>query len=95
MKVELEAREDIDTLQPDMHELLNCDSDGLLAVAPGGDASGFDFVSRCFFPKFGVDEVQSMFSSGLCNRLNSKSRPPLRLEFVFQSVVCSFSVRQC
>ncbi|CAM6088767.1 unnamed protein product [Calypogeia fissa] len=54
--VELETREDMDKLKPNVQELLKCDSDGLLAIAPGGEGSGFDFVSRCFFPKLGVNE---------------------------------------
>ncbi|KAG6556207.1 hypothetical protein Mapa_002148 [Marchantia paleacea] len=54
--VELASREDLDKLSPDMQELLGCDSDGLFATAPGGPVSEFDFASRCFFPKLGVDE---------------------------------------
>lgn len=54
--VELESSEDVDKLQPNWQELINCDSFGLIATAPGKTASRFDFVSRCFFPKFGINE---------------------------------------
>ncbi|CAM6093511.1 unnamed protein product [Calypogeia fissa] len=54
--VELETREDMDKLQPNMQELLKCDSDGLLAIAPAEESSGFDFVSRVFLPKMGMNE---------------------------------------
>ncbi|BBN08332.1 trans-2,3-dihydro-3-hydroxyanthranilate isomerase [Marchantia polymorpha subsp. ruderalis] len=54
--IELASREDLDKLSPNMQELLSCDSDALFATAPGGPVSEFDFASRCFFPKVGLDE---------------------------------------
>lgn len=54
--VELETREELVKLQPNMQELLKCESDGLLATAPAEETSGFDFVSRVFLPKMGMDE---------------------------------------
>lgn len=40
-------------LQPDMRSISEVDTRGILATAPGNDC---DFVSRCFFPRFGIDE---------------------------------------
>ncbi|KAL2629294.1 hypothetical protein R1flu_013980 [Riccia fluitans] len=54
--VELATREDVENFRPSMQELIQCDSDALIVTASGGPVSGYDFVSRCFFPKFGVDE---------------------------------------
>lgn len=54
--IELESIEDLDKLQPSMQELVKSDSFGLVATAPGGKTSGFDFASRCFFPKQGLNE---------------------------------------
>lgn len=60
MQIELASREDLDKLSPNMQELLSCDSDALFATAPGGPVSEFDFASRCFFPKVGLDEVRNL-----------------------------------
>ncbi|CAM6098559.1 unnamed protein product [Calypogeia fissa] len=54
--VELESSAAVENLQPNLQELLNCDYFGLIVTAPGDKASGFDFVSRCFFPKQGINE---------------------------------------
>ena len=41
------------SLSPDMKELAKLSSLGVIATAPGGK---YDFVSRAFFPKIGIDE---------------------------------------
>jgi predicted PhzF superfamily epimerase YddE/YHI9 len=42
-------------LQPDLGAIARWDVRGVLVTAPG-DVDGIDFVSRCFFPAFGVPE---------------------------------------
>lgn len=42
-------------LRPDLNAMARWETRGLLVTAPG-DVSGIDFVSRCFFPAFGVPE---------------------------------------
>jgi PhzF family phenazine biosynthesis protein len=42
-------------LTPDLRALARLDVRGVIVTAPG-DVSGIDFVSRCFFPRFGVAE---------------------------------------
>jgi PhzF family phenazine biosynthesis protein len=42
-------------LAPDLAAIAEWDLRGVLVTAPG-DQSGIDFVSRCFFPAFGVPE---------------------------------------
>ncbi|KAL3687279.1 hypothetical protein R1sor_013588 [Riccia sorocarpa] len=54
--VELGSKEDVENFRPNMQELMQCDSEALFVTASGGPVSGYDFVSRCFFPKWGVDE---------------------------------------
>ena len=42
-------------LRPDFGALSQLPARGLIVTAPG-DEEGVDFVSRCFYPKYGVDE---------------------------------------
>ena len=44
---------EVRALQPDFRQLKNVRSRGVIVSAPGEEA---DFVSRCFFPNYGVDE---------------------------------------
>lgn len=44
---------DVATLEPDFSALARLDGRGVIATAPGTDC---DFVSRCFFPRLGVNE---------------------------------------
>ncbi len=48
-----ESEAEIRALTPDFHRLRQLGLRGVLASAPGDKA---DFVSRCFFPRLGVDE---------------------------------------
>ncbi|MYY12268.1 PhzF family phenazine biosynthesis isomerase [Streptomyces sp. SID4919] len=44
-------------LAPDLRALALVSERGVIATAPAQDPSaGHDFVSRCFFPRFGIDE---------------------------------------
>lgn len=42
-------------LKPNLTALSKVDARGLIVTAPA-DSSEIDFVSRCFFPRFGIDE---------------------------------------
>ena len=48
-----ESEKEVAALAPDFAALSRLDRRGVIATAPGSD---FDFVSRCFYPKLGVDE---------------------------------------
>lgn len=48
-----DEEEDIRSLKPDFSALQTLAYRGVVATAPGRDV---DFVSRCFYPKYGVDE---------------------------------------
>jgi len=49
----LNSQTNVEALNPDFAQLKHLDSRGLIVSAPGNDS---DFVSRCFFPRTGVDE---------------------------------------
>ena len=48
-----ETQEQIANLKPDFRKIAEIAGRGVLATAPGNEV---DFVSRCFFPNYGVDE---------------------------------------
>lgn len=47
------SEEEVQSLEPDFSQLQSIGLRGVLATAPG---STVDFVSRCFFPKLGINE---------------------------------------
>lgn len=51
--LEYASEEEVRALTPDFRGLARVDARGFIATAPGGV---IDFVSRCFFPAFGIDE---------------------------------------
>ncbi|MHC0432859.1 PhzF family phenazine biosynthesis protein [Streptomyces sp. O3] len=55
--VELADEKTVRALAPDLRALVAHSRRGIIATAPAEDpASGYDFVSRCFFPRVGIDE---------------------------------------
>lgn len=54
--VELSSGEDVTNIQPNFAEIEKCAGRGLIITAPAPLGSGFDFFSRFFCPKFGVNE---------------------------------------
>ncbi|MFI2781489.1 PhzF family phenazine biosynthesis protein [Streptomyces sp. ALB3] len=55
--VELADEAAVRALRPDFRALGACSRRGVIATAPAEDpASGYDFVSRGFFPRVGIDE---------------------------------------
>ncbi len=51
--VVLDSEADVLALKPDFRIFHDLDGRGVIATAPGREV---DFVSRCFFPKYGIDE---------------------------------------
>ncbi|MDF1811496.1 MAG: PhzF family phenazine biosynthesis protein [Verrucomicrobiales bacterium] len=49
----LESQAAVEQLKPDFKKIASLHSRGIIATAEGTDA---DFVSRCFFPLYGIDE---------------------------------------
>ncbi|MGA4843275.1 PhzF family phenazine biosynthesis protein [Streptomyces sp. G45] len=55
--VELPDEKTVRALAPDHKALVAHSERGIIATAPAEDpARGYDFVSRCFFPRVGIDE---------------------------------------
>ncbi|MFE7748714.1 PhzF family phenazine biosynthesis protein [Streptomyces sp. NPDC057428] len=55
--VELRDEETVRALRPDFAFLAACSRRGVIATAAAGDPAGaYDFVSRGFFPRVGIDE---------------------------------------
>ncbi|MCJ8311403.1 MAG: PhzF family phenazine biosynthesis protein [Saccharospirillaceae bacterium] len=51
--VVLKSQQDVQNIKPDFDQLKTLDLRGVIVTALGDSV---DFVSRCFFPKYGVDE---------------------------------------
>lgn len=54
--VELRDEEAVRTLAPDLPALSGLSERGVIATAAADPERGHDFVSRCFFPRLGIDE---------------------------------------
>ncbi|MFE5023500.1 PhzF family phenazine biosynthesis protein [Streptomyces sp. NPDC056656] len=55
--VELADEKTVHALAPDLKALAACSERGVIATARATDPAGaYDFVSRCFFPRVGIDE---------------------------------------
>ncbi|CAG7894135.1 unnamed protein product, partial [Brassica rapa] len=54
--VVLPSLESVTELQPVMDDILNCPCDGIIVTAVGSPGSAYDFHSRYFAPKLGVNE---------------------------------------
>ncbi|KAL1225092.1 hypothetical protein V5N11_033508 [Cardamine amara subsp. amara] len=54
--VELPSSESVNEVQPRMDDILKCPYAGIIVTAAGSAGSVYDFYSRYFAPKFGVDE---------------------------------------
>uniref|UniRef100_A0ACD5VX00 Uncharacterized protein n=1 Tax=Avena sativa TaxID=4498 RepID=A0ACD5VX00_AVESA len=57
--VELSSEKEVFDTVPSMDEIKNLDSRGLIVTGPAPAGSGYDFFTRFFCPKFGIDEVKS------------------------------------
>lgn len=54
--VELASGEDVASIQPNFDELEKCPGRGVIITGPAPTGSEFDFISRFFCPKFGINE---------------------------------------
>jgi len=58
--VELQSSEDVENLIPKFEKMLNFPGrGGVIVTAPAAANSEYDFISRFFCPKMGIDEVLS------------------------------------
>lgn len=56
--VELADEKTVRALSPDLSTIASRSNRGVIATAPAADraTSGYDYVSRCFYPAYGIDE---------------------------------------
>ncbi|CAL4976938.1 unnamed protein product [Urochloa decumbens] len=54
--VELSSGKEVADIIPNIHEIKKCSGRGVVVTGPAPSGSGFDFFTRFFCPKFGVDE---------------------------------------
>ncbi|GKU86624.1 hypothetical protein SLEP1_g1126 [Rubroshorea leprosula] len=64
-KVVLPSGKDVMELQPRFDAIQKCPGDGLIVSGIAAPESGFDFISRAFFPKLGINE-DPVNGSGHC-----------------------------
>jgi predicted PhzF superfamily epimerase YddE/YHI9 len=55
--VELSSGKEVADITPNIHEIKMCPGSGIIVTGPAPAGSGFDFLTRFFCPKFGIDEV--------------------------------------
>uniref|UniRef100_A0ACD5VEI0 Uncharacterized protein n=1 Tax=Avena sativa TaxID=4498 RepID=A0ACD5VEI0_AVESA len=54
--VELSSKKEVVDIVPSIDEIEKMDSRGLIVTGPASAGSGYDFFTRFFCPKFGIDE---------------------------------------
>ncbi|XWS31601.1 hypothetical protein CRYUN_Cryun23aG0090400 [Craigia yunnanensis] len=54
--VVLPSAKSVIELQPQIDDIRKCAGEGIIASGAAPTESGFDFASRCFFPKYGINE---------------------------------------
>ncbi|TVU22585.1 hypothetical protein EJB05_32295 [Eragrostis curvula] len=54
--VELSSGKEVADIIPDIHEIKECSGRGVIVTGPAPAGSGYDFFTRFFCPKFGIDE---------------------------------------
>jgi hypothetical protein len=59
-QVELFSGKEVADIIPDIPEIKKCSSRGVLITGPAPAGSGYDFFTRFFCPKFGVNEVRPL-----------------------------------
>jgi len=58
--VELQSSEDVVNLNPEFGKMLDFPGRGVIVTAPAAANGEYDFISRFFCPKIGIDEVLSL-----------------------------------
>jgi predicted PhzF superfamily epimerase YddE/YHI9 len=58
LQLVLPSRESVVELQPEFDAIKKCPGRGIIISAAAPSGSGFDFYSRFFCPKLGVNEVK-------------------------------------
>jgi len=54
--IEVESEDIVRNLQPDLNALQQLNRFGAVVTAKANPGSDYDYIARCFFPNFGIDE---------------------------------------
>lgn len=57
--MELSSGKEVADIIPNLHEIKKCSGGGIIVTGPAPAGSGYDFFTRFFCPKLGIDEVMS------------------------------------
>lgn len=90
----LASWESVTELQPRMDDISKCPGKLIIVTAAAPEGSFYDFCSRVFAPKLGVDEVKKFsmhFHFSLKKTMNFHLTSSLHLHF-FCLVLCSFRI---
>ena len=61
LQVELQSSEDVEKLNPKFERMMDFPGrGGVIVTAPAAASSEYDFISRFFCPKMGINEVLSL-----------------------------------
>jgi hypothetical protein len=60
--VELSSGKEVADVLPNIEEIKKCAGRGVIITGPAPAGSGYDFFTRFFCPKFGIDEVISFLN---------------------------------
>jgi predicted PhzF superfamily epimerase YddE/YHI9 len=58
-QVELSSGKEVADVLPNIEEIRKCSGRGVIITGPAPAGSGYDFFTRFFCPKFGIDEVMA------------------------------------
>lgn len=58
LQVELPSIEEVVKFKPQLDKIRDAPARGIVITARAPNGSGFDFYSRFFCPKYGIDEVK-------------------------------------
>jgi hypothetical protein len=70
-QVELSSAKEVADIVPSIDEIKRLDNRGLIVTGPAPAGSGYDFFTRFFCPKFGIDEVISFLNPKLYIKFRS------------------------
>jgi len=55
--VEVSSCDEVENVCPNIAELVQCPGRGIAITGPAREGSSYDFVTRFFSPKYGINEV--------------------------------------
>ena len=63
--MEVSSYDEVDNVCPNIAELVQCPGRGVAVTGPAREGSSYDFVTRFFSPKYGINEVIMQYEHAL------------------------------